>query len=64
MTNAVKHFRFRREGRGKRRIRQTPDVSHIQGCRSFLMPTVERAVLDAISGDQVTQLGDGRYSIV
>lgn len=31
VTNAVKHFRF--EQRGKRRIHQTPDASHIEACR-------------------------------
>jgi uracil-DNA glycosylase len=35
VTNAVKHFRFRREGRGKRRIHQSPDVSHIRACRPW-----------------------------
>jgi uracil-DNA glycosylase family protein len=35
VTNAVKHFRFRREARGKRRIHQPPDVSHIKACRPW-----------------------------
>jgi uracil-DNA glycosylase len=33
VTNAVKHFRFRREG--KRRIHETPQVSHIRACRPW-----------------------------
>jgi uracil-DNA glycosylase len=33
VTNAVKHFRFRREG--KRRIHQSPAVSHIRACRPW-----------------------------
>jgi uracil-DNA glycosylase len=35
VTNAVKHFRFRREARGKRRIHKTPDISHIKACRPW-----------------------------
>ena len=34
VTNAVKHFRF--ELRGKRRIHQTPQVSHIKACKPWL----------------------------
>jgi uracil-DNA glycosylase family protein len=36
ITNAVKHFRFNRGERGKRRIHKTPDVSHIKACRPWL----------------------------
>ncbi|MFC7545471.1 UdgX family uracil-DNA binding protein [Plantactinospora sp. GCM10030261] len=35
LTNAVKHFRF--ETRGKRRIHQTPDRTHIVACRPWLV---------------------------
>jgi uracil-DNA glycosylase family protein len=34
LTNAVKHFRFEREG--KRRIHKTPGVTHIRACRHWL----------------------------
>jgi uracil-DNA glycosylase len=34
VTNAVKHFRFEREG--KRRIHKTPGVTHIRACRPWL----------------------------
>jgi uracil-DNA glycosylase family protein len=34
VTNAVKHFRF--EGRGKRRIHQSPTMAHITACRPWL----------------------------
>ncbi len=34
VTNAVKHFRFRPEG--KRRIHQTPEARHITACRPWL----------------------------
>lgn len=34
VTNAVKHFRY--EARGKRRIHQRPDASHIAACRPWL----------------------------
>jgi len=36
-TNAVKHFRFRQDGPGKRRIHQTPDLAHITACRPWLV---------------------------
>jgi uracil-DNA glycosylase len=34
VTNTVKHFRYR--ARGKRRIHQRPDASHIAACRPWL----------------------------
>ncbi|KXV43005.1 DNA polymerase [Gluconobacter roseus] len=34
LTNAVKHFRFRLQGR--RRIHQSPDVGHVAACRPWL----------------------------
>jgi uracil-DNA glycosylase len=34
VTNAVKHFRFEREG--KRRIHKTPGLTHIRACRHWL----------------------------
>ena len=36
-TNAVKHFRFTQAGPGKRRIHQTPEMRHIDGCRPWLV---------------------------
>jgi uracil-DNA glycosylase len=42
VTNAVKHFRFTE--RGKRRIHQTPQLSHIKACRPWL--TAEITVVD------------------
>ena len=44
VTNAVKHFRFKREGPGKRRIHQTPDAAHITACRPWL--SAELHVID------------------
>ncbi|MBX6390120.1 MAG: UdgX family uracil-DNA binding protein [Frankia sp.] len=35
LTNAVKHFRYRR-GAGPRRIHQTPDAAHVRACRPWL----------------------------
>lgn len=35
VTNAVKHFRYRR-GAGPRRIHQTPDARHVAACRPWL----------------------------
>ncbi|GAB3801880.1 UdgX family uracil-DNA binding protein [Micromonospora zhanjiangensis] len=40
LTNAVKHFRF--ELRGKRRIHQTPDRTHIVACRPWLVAEFAR----------------------
>jgi DNA polymerase len=37
VSNAVKHFRFRQAGPGKRRIHQTPDRAHIDACRPWLV---------------------------
>jgi DNA polymerase len=37
VTNAVKHFKFRRTGAGKRRIHQTPDRVEIIACRPWLL---------------------------
>jgi len=34
VTNAVKHFRFERDG--KRRIHKTPGVTHVRACRPWL----------------------------
>jgi len=39
VTNAVKHFRFTL--RGKRRIHQTPDVTHIVACRPWLEAEIQ-----------------------
>lgn len=41
LTNAVKHFRFTQAGPGKRRIHQTPELSHITACRSWLEAELE-----------------------
>jgi len=39
VTNAVKHFRFERQG--KRRIHKTPGVTHIRACRPWLDAELE-----------------------
>jgi uracil-DNA glycosylase family protein len=44
VTNAVKHFRFKQSAPGKRRIHQTPDLSHITACQPWL--TAELALLE------------------
>jgi DNA polymerase len=41
VTNAVKHFRYRR-GDGPRRIHQTPDARHILACRPWLSAELNR----------------------
>jgi uracil-DNA glycosylase len=37
VTNAVKHFRFRPAGPGKRRIHATPDRAHLEACKPWLV---------------------------
>jgi uracil-DNA glycosylase len=49
LTNAVKHFRFERDG--KRRIHKTPGVRHIRACRYWLdgeLAAVRPAVLGTL----------------
>ncbi|MER7078599.1 DNA polymerase [Saccharopolyspora kobensis] len=36
LTNVVKHFKFAREERGKRRIHQKPNAAEIRACRPWL----------------------------
>jgi len=43
-TNVVKHFRFTQAGPGKRRIHQTPEMSHITACQPWL--NAELALLE------------------
>jgi uracil-DNA glycosylase len=46
VTNAVKHFRFERDG--KRRLHKTPTVGHVRACRQWLdgeLAAVRPAVL-------------------
>ena len=40
VTNAVKHFRF--TWRGKRRLHQTPETSHVVACRPWLEAEITR----------------------
>jgi uracil-DNA glycosylase len=44
VTNAVKHFRYVRQGDGTRRLHKTPDQVHITACRPWL--AAELAILD------------------
>src|SRR6185295_12427798 len=37
ITNAVKHFKFKSTGPGKRRLHQTPDQIEITACRPWLV---------------------------
>ncbi|MBM7788697.1 UdgX family uracil-DNA binding protein [Tenggerimyces flavus] len=48
LTNAVKHFKFTREERGKRRLHKTPSRSEIVACQTWLereLAAVKPAVL-------------------
>jgi DNA polymerase len=51
-TNAVKHFKFRSAGEGKRRIHQTPDAADVTACRPWLV-----AEFALLSPDVVVALG-------
>jgi uracil-DNA glycosylase family protein len=50
VTNAVKHFRFSRQG--KRRIHQKPNTTHIVACRPWL-----ESEIDLVDPDVVVALG-------
>jgi DNA polymerase len=52
VTNAVKHFRFRTDGPGRRRIHQTPDAVHIEACKPWLL-----AELGVVDPEVVVLLG-------
>ncbi|MBN6041339.1 UdgX family uracil-DNA binding protein [Amycolatopsis sp. 195334CR] len=52
VTNAVKHFKFRRDDRGSRRIHKKPGRTEIVACRPWL-----DAELDAVNPDLVILLG-------
>ncbi len=52
LTNAVKHFKFRRAGQGKRRIHEKPDAAELAACRPWL-----RAELNAVCPDVIVVLG-------
>ncbi|HEX3898437.1 MAG TPA: UdgX family uracil-DNA binding protein [Mycobacteriales bacterium] len=51
-TNAVKHFKFKSAGEGKRRIHQTPDAADVVACRPWLL-----AEFEVLSPDVVVALG-------
>lgn len=51
-TNAVKHFKFRMSGPGKRRIHATPDAAEISACRPWLV-----AEFGVLEPDVVVALG-------
>lgn len=52
ITNAVKHFKFKRAERGKRRIHQKPGRTEVVACRPWLL-----AELDTVRPDLVVLLG-------
>jgi uracil-DNA glycosylase family protein len=62
VTNAVKHFRFTTSSSG-RRIHQTPDISHMNACRPWLVAELRTVkpeivvILGATAGK--TLLGTG-----
>jgi uracil-DNA glycosylase len=52
VTNAVKHFKFTRDERGKRRIHQKPSRTEVVACRPWLL-----AELDVVRPELVIALG-------
>ncbi|GAA4241572.1 hypothetical protein GCM10022254_70990 [Actinomadura meridiana] len=52
VTNAVKHFKFKREGNGKRRIHEPPSAVEIRACRPWLL-----AELRLVDPDVLVVLG-------
>jgi uracil-DNA glycosylase family 4 len=52
VTNAVKHFKFSRAERGKRRIHKTPSRTQVVACRPWLI-----AELTTVQPDLVVLLG-------
>ena len=52
VTNAVKHFKFRRQGGGKRRIHEPPSAGEMRACRPWLL-----AELRLLDPDVVVALG-------
>lgn len=52
VTNAVKHFKFKRDDRGKRRIHQKPGRTEVVACRPWLL-----AELRAVRPELVLLLG-------
>lgn len=52
VTNAVKHFKFTRQERGKRRIHKTPSRTEVVSCRPWLL-----AELSSVRPDVVVLLG-------
>jgi DNA polymerase len=52
LTNAVKHFKFKRDERGKRRIHEKPSRTEVVACRPWLL-----AELDAVQPKLVVLLG-------
>ncbi|RFS84478.1 uracil-DNA glycosylase [Actinomadura spongiicola] len=52
VTNAVKHFKFKRREGGKRRIHEPPSAGEIRACRPWLL-----AELRAVDPDVVVTLG-------
>jgi uracil-DNA glycosylase len=52
VTNAVKHFKFKRQEGGKRRIHEAPNVGEMRACRPWLL-----AELRILEPDVVVVLG-------
>jgi DNA polymerase len=64
VTNAVKHFRFERDG--KRRIHKTPGVTHIRACRPWLdgeLAAVEPAVLGTLGATAAKALLGSSFKV-
>ncbi len=64
VTNAVKHFRFERDG--KRRIHKTPGVTHVRACRPRLdgeLAAVRPAVVGTLGATAAKALLGSQFRI-
>jgi uracil-DNA glycosylase len=64
VTNAVKHFRFERDG--KRRIHKTPGVTHVRACRPWLdgeLAAVRPAVVGTLGATAAKALLGSQFRI-
>ncbi|CDP86908.1 MULTISPECIES: UdgX family uracil-DNA binding protein [Mycolicibacterium] len=52
LTNAVKHFKFTTNERGKRRIHKTPSRTEVEACRPWVL-----AELDTVAPEAIVLLG-------
>jgi DNA polymerase len=65
LTNAVKHFKWRREGKG--RLHQSPNAGEISKCRPWLLAELERIrpeVVICLGGTAAKSLIDPQFKVL